>query len=236
MLTVSPAVALPGAQIKVNCAVRNQGGGAHTAMVRIYYSPDPAIAPGDLAIKELSFTLPVNGTALQQSVTLTLPQQAEPGARYIGALVDPRDLISEADETNNSRAANIAIQALAPADLKLSQMSLSSTRVSPGGGVQVSFRAHNAGAKTATAPVRIYFSTGPAFNSAAIQLGEVSVTLEAFSSTPLHTLAVQMPDQATPGTRYIIARIDPEDSVPESNESNNSLPALLLVLPPTPGG
>jgi hypothetical protein len=113
-------------------------------------------------------------------------------------------------------------------DLTVASLSLSPTSASPGGSVNVSFTARNAGTASADSSVGIYLATSPtASPSSSTSLKTVPTSLAAGASTVVAT-SVTLPGVGS-GSYYILVAMDPGGAVAESNETNNLASASLAV-------
>ncbi|MBK8640085.1 MAG: protease inhibitor I42 family protein [Chromatiaceae bacterium] len=106
-----PTTGTRGKTITVKWQVKNQGtakAGAHYS--RLYFSTDTAISTTDIASATCyhSAGIPV-GTTQTCSVSVTIPTSLTPRAYYLGVIADYTGLITEANETNNARAAATSI-------------------------------------------------------------------------------------------------------------------------------
>lgn len=114
LMTVNPATALPGDQVEITYSLVNAGdvpsGPFNT---RLYFSEDVIISSDDVALEHVrETTLAAGATSGQIIVYQTIPYQAPPGTRYVGAIADSDGAVWEGDELNNTRAAAITIQAM----------------------------------------------------------------------------------------------------------------------------
>jgi hypothetical protein len=122
-------------------------------------------------------------------------------------------------------------------DLTVASLSLSPTSASPGGTVNVSYTARNAGTATADSSAGIYLATSPTASlSSSTSLKTVNTSLGAGESTVVAT-SVTLPGVGS-GSYYILVAMDPGGTLAESNETNNMASASLAVgqVAPSSGG
>ena len=241
MLSASPTSAAPGGSVTVTYRLRNTGSTAAGGFtLRFYHSSDATITTSDtylgsqVQVSSLAasayYPASANGT-----VNVTLPGTLTPGSGYIGAIVDYDDSVTETDETNNTRSTPITI--LPPdVDLEVTTLSVQPTSATPGQSVTITYRVHNAGSIAATGfHVRFYHSTDATITTFDTYLGsEISVTSLAakayFPAGANGTVNVTLPGTLTPGSGHIGAIVDYDDSVTESDETNNTKATAFTVL------
>ena len=106
-----PTTGTRGKKITVKWQVKNQGtakAGAHYS--RLYFSTDTTISTADVASATCSHSAGIAvGTTQTCSVSVTIPTSLAPRAYYLGVIADYTGLITEANETNNAKAAATSI-------------------------------------------------------------------------------------------------------------------------------
>jgi hypothetical protein len=107
-----PATAITGKKVTFSYAVQNQGTvDAGRFKVDFFLSTDNGITREDrrLAGKSFSRGLPAGGSTGSTSLSITIPRDAVPGSYFIGAIVDPENVVSESDESNNTNSFPITL-------------------------------------------------------------------------------------------------------------------------------
>lgn len=206
----------PGAPISVDVALENLGTSTTATVVQVDLrlstdttvdATDPlvvrrtvsALAPGDRTLVSLAATLP------------TLPT----GIYTLGAIVDPQDLISEADETNNTLVlernfllgTDLSVQVDTPAPS------------GPGVPVDITVRLVNLGAATSSVGFELLYSSNAARDAGDVVVHRGTVGLAA-GRVQTRTIPVVLP--ALAGAQYfVLAEIDPGQRIAEDDETNN---------------
>jgi predicted secreted protein len=106
-----PTTGTRGNKITVKWQVRNQGTAKAGAQYsRLYFSTDTTISTADSAAATCYHSAGIAvGTTQTCSASVTIPTSLAPGAYYLGAIADYTGLITEANETNNAKAAATSI-------------------------------------------------------------------------------------------------------------------------------
>ncbi len=130
---VSPSVpsASPGTSISVTVALANAGNLDGAADWSLVLSQNRVISVDDVEVHTGTIALPLLTTS-SVSVQVDLPSDLEPGAYYLGVLMDPNDAVHELDEVNNT--------GVSAAPLTVASTSLAvTTSALPGGYVDVPY-------------------------------------------------------------------------------------------------
>jgi hypothetical protein len=84
-------------------AVRNLGTDKAAGQLRFLLSTDGAYDPGDTVLKQMATgTVKAYGGSVSKRFSLALPTGISASGRYVIAVLDPENAITEADETNNN--------------------------------------------------------------------------------------------------------------------------------------
>ncbi len=147
-------------------------------------------------------------------------------ARQVRVVVDPRNELSESDETNNTLETTINYPTAAPDFVVASVTFEPQTGVQQGDLVRFTVAIRNAGtgAWAAGVNVRVSFNTG------------FVRTFQLDNFAPGETKTLTFDWSAAPGSDHLLmVEVDPEGQVVESDESNNSLnQSLALTVAPRP--
>lgn len=106
---VAASNGVSGAQLSISVTVHNQGtANAAAFQIGFYYSPDEAVSTADVNSGWVC-NYP-SGLAAGASSTcagpIGVPASLQPGAYYLGAIVDDTNVVAESNEANNTRAAD----------------------------------------------------------------------------------------------------------------------------------
>ncbi|MBX7222887.1 MAG: FG-GAP-like repeat-containing protein [Blastocatellia bacterium] len=110
-LNVNPLNVAPGGNLTISFNIRNQGSTAAPSTTHdVLLSLDNTIRNGEdlLLVSRPTGTLaPAEVSTV--TVTITLPANVGPGAKFIGVIADSGNLVGEANENNNIRSTPIAV-------------------------------------------------------------------------------------------------------------------------------
>jgi subtilase family serine protease len=224
--SVQPANASQGETVTLDSwKVTNQGTGSAAAFQNGFYlSTDEVITTDDILLGNNSNgSLGPGEESIWQATALTIPEEIESGAYYIGILADRTNGINESDETNNYLSTQIAI---GRPDLVISSGSptLEPSTVAPGESVSISgVTVENQGEVPADAfNIGYYLSTDQQINSDDRLLRRNSNdSLSAGEKSEWPETTLNIPRSTEQGTYYIGVLADLGNSVAESDESNN---------------
>ncbi len=208
-----------GRTARVEAVVRKGEGADYTGRLPVEVFVDGVSLGTQVADVRLSANEPMATLAFNWTVT---PGQA----RRVRVVVDPRNEIVEADETNNTLETTVDYSATAP-DFVVSSLTFEpQTGVQQGASVRFTVAIRNAGAGVwaSDVPVRVTFNTG------------FVRTFNLGNFTPNEEKQIVFDWLAVPGSDHVVTvEIDPENRVPESDENNNAFSQRLnLVVAPRP--
>jgi len=208
-----------GRTARVEVVVRKGEGADYTGRLPVEVFVDGVSLGTQVADVRLNANEPMATFAFNWTVT---PGQA----RRVRVVVDPRNEIVEADETNNTLETTVDYSATAP-DFVVSSLTFEpQTGVQQGASVRftVAIRNAGAGAWASDVPVRVTFNTG------------FVRTFNLGNFAPNEEKQIVFDWLAVPGSDHVVTvEIDPENRVPESDETNNALTQRLnLTVAPRP--
>jgi subtilase family serine protease len=219
-LVSGPVATVGGEVITVSDTTRNRGfSGSAPTVTRFYLSPAPAYAPGAVPLGERAIPALAAGATSAGATALTIPWWVgDLGQYYLVAVADGASAVAEPDETNNGRAARIAIGA----DLIIDSAVVPAS-VGAGEQFDVTDFVRNRGVGPSSAStLRFYLSTRKTYDPfLAMPLGVRSVPALAAGETSTGTTTLALPATTTPGVRYLIGVVDPGNKLTELNEDNN---------------
>lgn len=216
-----PTTATSGTDVTVNYTVRSAvtGASSASALVALYLSADDVVDPGDVSLGEGTHLLKP-GEAASGSITARLPASVATGSYRYLAVVDPLQVVAEADESNNLTVGN-SVSVQLPADL-IAETVIGPSATAPGASVALTYRVAASGSSGAalTTATRLYLSLDAVPDPSDTVLGEWSTTLQPGESQTT-TQTVVVPTALPAGAYRVLAVVDPEDTVTELNEANN---------------
>ena len=221
-------MAAAGAVVSVSDTTRNQGAGlTDPSTTRFYLSANIVLDAADILL-DGSRAIPAlaGGASSAGSTSVTLPSDLQPGIRYLIAKADADGAVGETSETNNTAARAVSIGP----DLVVSAFQVPST-VTAGSIVSVTDTTRNQAAGVAgPSTTRFYLSANIALDAADILLdGSRAIPALAGGASSAGSTSVTMPAGLPPGTYYLIAKADGDNTVAESAESNNTGARALQV-------
>ena len=219
-LQVPPALAA-GSLVAITDTTKNQGGGpTGPSTTRFYLSTNTTLDAADLLL-DGSRAIPAlaGGASSAGSTSVTLPSDLQPGTRYVIAKADADGAVGETSEANNTAARAVSIGP----DLVVSAFQVPST-VTAGSIVSVTDTTRNQAAGVAgPSTTRFYLSANIALDAADILLdGSRAIPALAGGASSAGSTSVTIPAGLPPGTYYLIAKADGDNTVAESAESNNT--------------
>ena len=180
----------------------------------------------------------------ERTIRIDLFAPTQPGNYTNQALIDPNNEVAENDETNNSDSTTTAVSISGGGnyiDLKINDITDSTDTPSPNQTYTYTIKAENTGTDAAfNVVVRDFLPTGVTFvqatgthdfvcsesNGIVDCTGTLDGSLnQAPDSDPIETITIKVkaPKQHQPDTPYTNqVRIDPQNTVPEANETNNT--------------
>jgi len=184
----------------------------------------------------------LNGGPLARNATatvifrITVPS-VTPGVYAIYAKVDPERLVAESRENNNVIAlGKVTLLSSSEADLSVPSFSVAPSAVTAGDVLTVAATVKNIGTKDAPSSWVALFGTTATATDLAEAMGPASLDGGplAPNASATVTFSITVPS-LTPGEYTIYAKVDPNQLVAESRESNNiSAFAPVTLNPPHP--
>ena len=232
-----PASAAPGKAFAITNTVKNQGATtAAQSTTRFYLSLDAAKDAGDtLLTGSRTVATLAAGAQSAGTTTVTIPLTTPPGTYNLLACADDLQVVVEASEPNNCRAATATIVVGRP-DLVETVVSNPPAVARPGTSFAVTDTVRNQGTVPASASTSHYYFSADTQKSADDRLltGARSVPALAAGAASTLTVTVTIPSATPPGTYFLLACADDTKLVAESDEANNCLAsagAITVALP-----
>ena len=208
-----------GALIWLNATIRNIGGnasGATIARVHAGLPPSPQVG-----LDQQIPALPVGGTA-QVSVRWTA---TPPGPQDLCVVVDPGDLVNEGNETNNAACITVLVQD--PPDYVPLDPQPTTSAVGVSTALTLSLEVWNVGDGAASAAATLAFfnatTPGGPFATFIVPPLDSFGRSARFGATWVSTPVV--------GIYAVVADVDYDGNLPETNEANNRHEWVIQVVP-----
>ena len=224
----APDAAQVGETVSINWTVENQGGAqARSGWVdRVYLSDDAVFDSEDRLVASESTVarMPLTvGGSYSLTTNLFLPNDANPGDRFLLFVTDGENNESELDETNNTFARPITLSG--PDLATVASVSVSAADL--GDTIAVDWSVTNAGTNPASAPTwldRVYLSDDAVLDDTDQLIDErMRTNLSAFGPGETYNYqdAIAIPNSATPGNRYLLFVADGGAAQGEVDQANN---------------
>lgn len=218
---VWPTAVASGDEVKLSAEVRNAGTAASAAStLRYYLSSDALIARSDTALACVA-PVPVLAAAATASAPLCSFRLTTAGAYYLGVCVDAVN--GETDTANNcSIGSPLTVTGAGQPDLLIASIS-AAAQASIGGSLQVAATVRNRGSgRAASAKLKVVLSSNATISTADQVIGSCDLIALDPEASDGCAGDVTVPTTVTPGTYYVGAIVDPDQTVAESNETNNT--------------
>ena len=207
-ITFDPSAPVEGDDVSMRVRIRNQGRDAENVFVHIL--------EGTRLITGGAFPF----IAERQQVIFTIPLRGLPQGKHdFRVVIDPDNLIDEANEDNNEAIGSIRVSA--KRDLFIAQEDIAFVPGNPLEGDQVTVSAvvHNEGDEASENVVVQFFKGNP--ETGGTQLGN-SQTLTNVPANGSASTQVRFDTTGLSGSFDIYVLVDATDVIPESNENNNA--------------
>jgi subtilase family serine protease/flagellar hook assembly protein FlgD len=210
-LNISPNQNLKdGTRVQVQATVTNQGGGTVFPVTVTLLVDEGKF--GEQVISE--------GLGANQNKTLSFSLTLSSGFRKISVVVDPANELPESDENNNRR--DLTLPDIPMPDIAITDLrTYPSTNLSPGMSIQLIATLHNFGGATERGFV-LHFSAAN-FSQQVWIYG-----MEANEDKEVEVTWWNIP----PGQHRLVATVDPQNVVPETNKANNQATSTVDVSAP----
>ncbi|HYU77704.1 MAG TPA: CARDB domain-containing protein, partial [Vicinamibacterales bacterium] len=225
-----PATAAAGASIAIADTTTNQGGApAAPSTTAFYLSLDAAFSASDVRLGTRPVPSIASGQADTGSTILTLPSSTAPGIYYVVARADDGGVITEASETNNTKAST---------SVKVGPDLIVTTLAPPGIGgagetMIIADGIKNIGGATAPSTSAVlYLSTNQAIDGVDVVLAHRVVPALAAGVTDSSSTTVTIPLGTSTGIYYILERSDADNTASEAVETNNTGVSGLIKIGP----
>jgi hypothetical protein len=211
--------------IKGTFEIRNTGNeSASATSVRYYLSDDNIYQGADTMLKEIKTGTLKAGKSKKQNLNFTFEPGVSATNKYIIAMIDEYNAVSEMNESNNA----VMDEPIQPPDLtgswlSMEQLYCKNTSKGIKCKIQGKFKIQNIGAQNADSIVRFFFSDDSAFDGGDTLSKEIKTgTIKPNQSKDKNiTIEYIMPEGGDSSGRYVIAVMDPDNEIVEGSEVNN---------------
>jgi len=225
-----PSSTTVGSSIQFNYQVKNQGtASAGYSNTYFYLSPDLNIDSTDIYLGYDYVSGIAAGSYSQESATLTIGSNVNPGNYYLIYYVDGDGYVNESNENNNGFGDLITINSAGNPDLII-QNATSPTSASVGSTIQVSYGVKNQGVGSAVATTtKFYLSTDATFSTNDVLLGSDAVSSIAAGAYSSETSSILIANSIAAGNYYLLFTADADAKAAESNETNNVVAKAITI-------
>ncbi len=213
-VVMDPVVVAPPGQVStIPFRIRNEGSALPSVGWALYVSTDATFDMGDTLLVRGASPLPAQPETTI-TATATLPMIA-PGNYYLIGRVDPDNLITEADETNNT-AASASFMVGAELGSAVTGPAISG----PGEQAALNVTLTNSGSQVGDVEWAVYVS-----DDRVLDVGDPLVASGTVALGRLRTLSLTVtgtiPTNIVPTDKYFLSMIDPRDVIDEVDDTNN---------------
>jgi subtilase family serine protease len=222
----APAGGAAPSTISVTVTTKNQGNGtAAPSTTTIYWSDDGQLDPSDTLLIGLDVPQLLSGAQSTASVSVSIPS-AVPGTHFLIVKADADDVLDESNEANNTAVRSIRIGP----DLIVQSLSAPANGGTDATIVVTDTTQNSGGGPAGASVVRFYLSTNSVLDSADTLLnGSRSVGPLDPGASSTGSTTITIPASIAPGTWYIIAKADADNTVAEISELNNTLSRAVML-------
>ena len=228
---VTPRNIAPGGSIDISLTVLNIGGSqAASSQVQLFLSKDLSIDAGDLYLAYGTIDPVDAGDNIAISgEDIFLPDDVASGTWYALAMADAGFEIDETNENNNIASTSIVVQG-ETADLQIVSVSIYPLVITPNTNVRVSSVVYNGGNALASSVKIIYYlSSDEIFDTGDSKMFDESTRTLSAKGTVLLSGGFTIQSTFTPGQYFLIGIVDKDNTVNESDETNNQVVHPVIV-------
>jgi subtilisin family serine protease len=230
-----PTSANRGDVVALSATVANLGSSATPASsVNFHLSTDAIITAADTLVGSVATPALTAGTQQVVGTNVTIPSTIATGTYFIGAIVDPANLIDEGNEANNAKAGNAIVINNIAVDLSVTAVSGPASG-NTGSPIAVTATVANLGTAAAAATtLNFYLSSDAVIGTTDTLLAALPVPSLAGGASTIISASPSIPATLPAGTYFIGAIADPNNAIIETNEANNSRAGNTIVTSTAP--
>lgn len=228
-----------GAMLTVTITLQNLGGGATGAFSTDIFLSDNNVITGSPTFDIFFATVPVpNGIPGNGSVTMDITAMVDPTAApddyFVGFIADTADVVDESDETNNDIPSAVAEVTVVPPpvfDLEPTVVTPQATTVVAGNPISVDRTVANNGADaTSSSMSQILLSTDAIADAGDVVVLTETIATVAGNDVDTGTSIAMIPANTTAGTYFLIYVADSGMDLSETDETNNELASVQIMV------
>ena len=225
-----PATGVTGGTLSLTNSVQNVGtGNPGSVTIALYLSEDAAITTNDLRLTTRTVSGPAPGQTNTAATAVTIPLTTPPGTYYLGAIADYQDKIVEGSKVNNALASAPMQIGIGP-DLAMIAVSGPAT-AGTGGAITLTNSVQNVGmGDPGSTTVGLYLSTDAVITTNDLRLTTRGVSGPDPGQISSAATTVTIPLSLTPGTYYLGAIADYQNTVSEVSKANNALAGAPIAI------
>ncbi|MDV3001938.1 MAG: hypothetical protein N5P05_003544 [Chroococcopsis gigantea SAG 12.99] len=234
----SPVSAIAGNPLNFNYTIRNQGNGKANLVTQTYFylSGDSTLDSSDRLIGQDSVTSLNPYTSRTESASFTLANNISTGNYFLFAVADGTKIIGESNENNNKIAKSISVTGVAinGPDLVITNMASPST-VAAGDYLYFDYTIANRGTTAVDWTgnnTNFYLSTDNRLDAGDTYLATDYLYSLSPGATETDSVYISLDSSLAAGNYYLLAKADANNTVLESNETNNLVSKVITVTKP----
>ncbi len=209
----------PGAAIRVGVSARNIGTRTTTSGfgANVYFSADQVITPGmDTLLGRVSLSAVAAGATRTSTLSTRVPAMLMPGVYYVGAIVDPENVVPEVSKQNNTAVSGPFL--VGP---EINGTISGPARSGPGETFDATLNIQSDGSPVPSVGYQIYLSVDETLDGQDILVATGSAAVGGQPSAVVNvpvTLALGL----QPASYHLAVRFDPANTIGEIDETNNT--------------
>ena len=231
-LKTAEKAVIPGSDIVINDTTTNNGKvSAGASVTRFYLSTDSKFDGGDTFLGERPI-LPLAAKASDSgSTTVTINSATALGKYFLMALADATNVVAE---TNNTNKKTQKLTVTRP-DLSVSSLKSPSSAAAGSTIVVQDTTSNNAPVAAGASTTKYYLSTDALFDGGDVPLDPLvlgrAVPALAAKAKSAGSTTVTIPPTTTPGVYFLLAKVDADEVVSETNDDNNVRARKITITP-----
>lgn len=209
----------PGAAIRVGVSARNIGTRTTTSGfgANVYFSTDQVITPGmDTLLGRVSLPAVAAGATRTSTLSTRVPALLMPGVYYVGAVVDPENVVPEVSKQNNTAVSGPFL--VGP---EINGTISGPARTGPGETFDATLSIHSDGSPVSFVGYRIYLSVDGTLDGQDILVATGTAAVGG-QPTASVTIPVTLAANLQPAEYHLAVRFDPSNAIVEIDETNNT--------------
>lgn len=217
---LTPSTTSAGEDVSVEATITNGGtadSGSFTA--GIYLSTNATWDSRDTRLTSWSEASLAPGATSDVSRTVTIPSATSSGTWYVLVVADTAEVVSEPDEGDNTGVARLTLPDI---DLWVYYVSVYPSSGEAGSSTSLSGTVYNyEGDPSGSYTMAYYLSANRLWDTSDTLITSKTMPSISGYGSDSFSQSVTIPTGTAAGTWYLLAVADPDDFIPESDETNN---------------